>query len=350
MSPSKRLLTRTSGARSWERVRARFSSPARAAEVRPSRLSGWRASRAFTITTAPRLARSAGSAGHSGLRTPKNLSSSSSRHSSASASATVRMREAPALQTSRSSRSQRSRIPATRPSMATGSRTSQGLPQVTSGRPIPASAVSNRPPSRAQVATLIPSSKRRTTVARPIPELPPVTRATRPRSSRSTPLPLDANPAVAGDDGAGHGPGLVGGQEHVGTHVVAGPLGQAERVPLLDPSPPFLGAAPAVVEAAQAGGGGQLGHGSPRGHGVDPDLGRQLVGELADQAQHGVLAGGVQGAATGRVEAGRGGGADHAATSPTQGLQGDLDRQQVALDVDVKDLPEARLQGLQGEV
>ena len=145
--------------------------------------SGCRASSELTATSAPRASRSMASKARAGLIWLKSLSSYSARQSSSVVSAKVLCRPWPALFTRRSQPPKRSRTFAAKAPTASASSTSSGWARTRSvpkSRASTAAASSSRPAWRAQSATRAPLSSSTRTVAKPIPDEPPVTTAVSP--------------------------------------------------------------------------------------------------------------------------------------------------------------------------
>src|SRR5581483_9588249 len=150
-----------------------------------------------------------------------------------------------------------------------------------------------------------------------------------------------ADAAVAPQDRAGDGPAVLpGGEQDVEAGVVLGGGQEPERRHRLHEVVDAGHAAqgdPVEPEALRA---PQVGAAAAGGDAVDPHLGGELVGHLGDEAPHGVLGGGVEGAAPGRVEGGVGQCVDHAAPGLDQFREGGLGAEDVALHVDAEHLVE----------
>src|SRR5262245_45529740 len=171
------------GASSVASERTRLSTPARAAEVATMCGSGWRASSEFTQTTAAAFERSSrGRNARVGRMTLKNLSSSSSSQAASVVSAKVETRPWPALLIRTSTPPNRAATASAKRSPSSASRTSQRGASRRSALASAASAeaaASRRDASRPQIATRAPAWSRARAVARPMPDEPPVTTATR---------------------------------------------------------------------------------------------------------------------------------------------------------------------------
>src|SRR5688500_3222164 len=159
-----------------------------------------------------------------------------------------------------------------------------------------------------------------------------------------------ADAAVGGDRVSGDGTALLaGGEQDVGRGEVARVgAGVVQRDGRGRTSPGEGGRDRAVAERQRLGA-AQVGVHAAAGDAVHPDLGGQLVGELAHETQAGVLAGGVEGPAAVDVAGGVGQRHDDAAARPDQLGPGGLGGQQVALDVDREDLVEGGVDLLAGQ-
>src|SRR3954453_18113911 len=93
----------------------------------------------------------------------------------------------------------RSAAASTQPVSAAPSRTSSWTPRTPAPRPAsPFSVVSISPASRAQNSTAAPSSANASTIARPMPRVPPVTSTREPVSCRSMRIPFEGRSEQAG--------------------------------------------------------------------------------------------------------------------------------------------------------
>lgn len=119
---------------------------------------------------------------------PKILRSNSSRNCSSVVSSSVAISDRPALQTSPSMPPKRFSVVVMKASAAFRSVTSQDSKRMESGSAQENSlnASSSRSTSRAHAATRAPSPRRSRAVARPTPELAPVTTTVRSFNCRST--------------------------------------------------------------------------------------------------------------------------------------------------------------------
>ena len=196
--PSRIEFTRICGANSVASDFSKLCTPARAAEVHTICASGWAASSEFTPTMAGAVeASSSGRRARIGRIWLKNFRSSSCRQSSSLVLAKVETRPWPALLTSRSSRPpDHSDTDAANAATASRSSTSQDTASRLSIRAFSSSeslAAANRALSRPQMATFAPSASRMRAVARPMPDVPPVTTAMRPEYPRFMPPPSNSD-------------------------------------------------------------------------------------------------------------------------------------------------------------